>query len=1226
MTHRLCRTLLVNAGTNQRIPSSRITAVDPRGGAAVLGDNGVGKTSTLQIVPLFFGHSPSQIVSAGQGMEPMIRFLLPTDASAIVFEYQRGLKDSDIRLAVIRRRPDDPDTPFYRLYNCGFRKDLFVRDGRFLADEETQLQATSFGISTTGKLSTAEHRSVILAVPSNTKERERLRRFSLEFSYGPRSLDNLDRLVAAMVKKHVKFTDIVQVAVGLVQQDIGQGSDRSRLVFRQGKAPIERWLRNRASVAAAFKLEGEVLDLGSDLKEYRAAESRFRSRRADVDALKEARTHERTAVAGAIDLLEKDRQSALEREEVERTELAEASRVANQEAIRSKHFYDASESQESFFERERAGYWESQIEGLPTLRLNRQSLVRQLDAAEAAHADATSRYEGMRQDLRNRAADRRLGIETSKQPHHRRLTQALAQIGDSEKEASTQATALRDGQRDSLDADKAPLLEQRGAWGGRKGEPAASREALDALSEANAKRHRHTGNRSSIVDSVARAKSKDEAAKRDGLQLDAAIRAAQTRLQELIEAAAEARGRMNPQPGSFLAKLRGHSDDDWRRDLAKVIDPRLLEREDLDPVHAEESARTLYGWGLRTSVISTPDWVDNESAKRIADDADSRVGAAKAHLEALQARVSTVVRAQKEAEQAVQVAEATLATHDANTPEVDAAFERATHRVNTERNAATATAEAEMNRLSATIQAIEEQVRSLKATYAVQLEQIRLSHAAQRLEAQATHDVAIAKIDESLKTLDDEVKRQEAAIDAQLAEHLSAQGVDPQRLLELREKVKAINRQTDELESKESLVERWRTWQAEGGSARVKQLLAVAERAQEAAREATGKLTSFDVEAEKARSRYETAKQDKSIRRDAIDDDLQVLTGLEDEFGSYQAVGASVIDPSTTVKELRGKVHAERQKIDNLERTITSTTGKLMVKLTTEDSAVRDLIEASMAGASEGPIGRAQELCSAYRLIGPQVATDVNRSLSVLLANIGAFHKSISNFEREVKAFNVRLQTGLSAVRFERIKDLRVDLVTNFDTLGFYKKLSRMDEVARQHASEYGKDLSRDLPSDEVTQAVGAFLSVLGGDGALEVNLASHITLRGSVTDNGVRKEFRRESEFESISSTGLTTLVKVTLMTGLLNTIRGSDQVYVPWVTDEVGTIDPGNFVALMQMLKDNWIDVMTASPELGPTQHALFARRYLFEDKGRIREYVPAGGLPQTHVPASPEVEVQA
>jgi len=1226
MTHRLCRTLLVNAGTNQRIPSSRITAVDPRGGAAVLGDNGVGKTSTLQIVPLLFGHPPSQIVSAGQGLEPMIRFLLPTDASAIVFEYQRGPRDSDTRLAVIRRRPDDPDTPFYRLYNCGFRKDLFVREGRFLADDETQLQATALGISTTRKLSTAEHRSVILAVPSNTKEREHLRRFSLEFSYGPKSLDNLDRLVAAMVKKHVKFTDIVQVAVGLVQQDIGHGSDRSRLVFRHGKAPIERWLRNRASVAAAFKVEGEVLDLTDDLKEFRAAESRFRARRADVEALKQARALERTQVANAIELLEKERQTSLEREEAERLVVAGEAKSASQAALRSKEAYNEAEAQASLFERERAAHWETQLQELPTLRLTGKGLTQQLEVAEAAHAAATSRYEALRRELRDRTANRRLEIETSKQPHRERLAQALAQISDAEEEAKTQATELRDAQRDGLETDRAPLLEERGAWDSRKREPAASKEAIEALRTANEKRHRHNENRSPIVEVLARAKADDLEAKRSGVQLDADIRAAQTRLQESIDMAMEARGRLNPQPGSLLAKLRGHTDDEWRRDLAKVIDPGLLDREDLDPVHAEESTRTLYGWGLRTSAIATPDWVDNESAKRIADDADARMGAAKANLEALQSKVSAVARAQKDAEQRVQVAEAALSTHDANTPEVNAAFERATHRVHAEKNASTATAEAELNRVKAAIQAIDEQLNGLKSSHAAQIEQIRTSHAAQRQQVQTAHDTAIVAIEESLETLTAEAERQEARINEQLAEHLSNEGVDPQRLFELRKGVAAIRQQMEELEAKESLVARWRAWQADGGSVKVQQLLAAAQRDQEASQVATAKLTRFEADAEAARVRYEASKHDKISRRDAIDDDVSVLTGLEGEFDSYQAVGASVIDPATTVKELRGKVHAERQNIDNLERTITSATSKLMVKLTSEDSAVRDLIEASMAGASEGPIGRAQELCTAYRLIGPQVATDVNRTLSALLANIGAFHKSISDFEREVKAFNERLRTGLKAVRFERIQDVDIDLVTNFETLGFYKKLSRMNEVARQHASEYGKDPSRDLPSDEVTQAIGAFLSVLGGDGALEVNLASHITLRGSVTDNGVRKHFKRESEFESISSTGLTTLVKVTLMTGLLNTIRGSDQVYVPWVTDEVGTIDPGNFVALMQMLKDNWIDVMTASPELGPTQHALFARRYLFEDKGRIREYVLAGGPQASPAPAASNMEVQA
>lgn len=84
--YQLCRMLLINAGTTMHVSSAHITAIDPRGGAAVLGDNGVGKTTTLRFLPLFFGHLPSQIVAAGHGQEAMIRFVIPTDGSAIAFE------------------------------------------------------------------------------------------------------------------------------------------------------------------------------------------------------------------------------------------------------------------------------------------------------------------------------------------------------------------------------------------------------------------------------------------------------------------------------------------------------------------------------------------------------------------------------------------------------------------------------------------------------------------------------------------------------------------------------------------------------------------------------------------------------------------------------------------------------------------------------------------------------------------------------------------------------------------------------------------------------------------------------------------------------------------------------------------------------------------------------------------------------------------------------------
>ena len=76
-----------------------------------------------------------------------------------------------------------------------------------------------------------------------------------------------------------------------------------------------------------------------------------------------------------------------------------------------------------------------------------------------------------------------------------------------------------------------------------------------------------------------------------------------------------------------------------------------------------------------------------------------------------------------------------------------------------------------------------------------------------------------------------------------------------------------------------------------------------------------------------------------------------------------------------------------------------------------------------------------------------------------------------------------------------------------------------------------------------------------------------------------------------------------------MLNMIRGSEEVYIPWVTDEVGKFDPGNFRTLMEMLGENRIDVVTASPKLTIAEFRHFERCYVFSDRGRIARYA----LPQ-------------
>jgi DNA repair exonuclease SbcCD ATPase subunit len=1211
MKYQLRLMVLLNAGTNQDAPSGRITAIDPRGGAAVLGENGVGKTTTLRILPLFFGHLPSQIVSSGQGQEPMVRYILPTDASAIAFEYQRGPEEADLRLAVIRRRSDLPDVPFYRLYRCGFRKELFVSDGRFLDDEETQVKATALGIMTTGKLSTPEYRSVILRTPASSKEKDKLRRHSLEWSYGPKGLDNLDRLVAAMVKKHINFADIVQVAVGLVQQDLGHGSERAKLTFKQGRGHIEHWLRNREACAEAFKLAPKLEELENMLSSHRAAEGHLRSCRTDTNAVRAARVGEQTALAAAIEKMGAARQAAVATQLAERVGLLDTATKANEDSTSAKEAFDGQAEHAARYEKERAEHWEGLISELPSLRQQKRQLENQVTTAESEKAEATTKYERLKNEAAtatNRLVSER---EQEKQPHRDRLALTIEQVGEAEEVARALAEEQAGARQDHLIATLEPLIAQKATWQARKDAPAASNEAAGALDLASGRLDTHKDERSDAADTLSALKAEEGQARQAFTDQERTLREARAQLATANAAFEAAQVHLNPTPGTFLAALRQHGDDAWKRALAKVVNPALLERDDLNPTAVEDAAQTIYGWQLDTGILAVPGWADDALARQAVIDAQTNVGAAQAHHASMGEDLAGKGRLVKAAEQATGLAQAALDVLVRQSESLKTQLATAKQRVESEKRQSQTLADGEMSRLGQAIATVRAQQKTAKTELLAELATVKRTHEQLRGEARTLHDDALADIDKGIRRLKAELETTLKDLTDQLDEHLSVAGVDVKRLAALKSQVATLGRDIEERDAKVAMVDSWRKWVAEGGTTRLEALRSTAERAKSESQRATTKLSEFDAASAKAALQYDAQLDAKTRRQTDVLDELKVLDSLENEFGNYQAIGASVIDTSIKARELRGQVQAARADLDAAVESVTRRFGSLRSTLTSKESAVKELVELSLAAVPDAnQILRAEELCRCYKQIGPQVANDVNLVLKTLLANIGAFQKDIQSFEKEVSSFNKRLQAGLTAVRcFERIKDLRLDIITNFDNLGFYKKLARMDDIVRQHANERGKDPSRDLPSDETARALGEFMSVLGTDGSVEVTLSSHITLKGSVTDNGKHKEFKRASELENISSEGLTSLVLITLMTALLNTVRGAEPVHVPWVTDEVGKFDPKNFRALMNMLRDNHIDVVTASPELGSSQQAMFARHYLFEDRGRIREFVPRG-----------------
>jgi len=1205
MAFQLRRMVLVNAGTNKGRPSGLFASIDPRGGAAVVGANGVGKTSTLRLIPLFFGHPTSQVVALNQGQEG-VRFILPSPTSAICFEYQRGSDaPEDLRLAVMRPRAD-ADAPEYRIFPCGFRKELFVQDNHFVTDDVTCAIALKDGIAPTSKLNTAEYRSVILGSRSFSKEHKKLLAYARQYSFGPRELPNLDKLVATMVKDGVRFEDLVQVAVGLIELERG-GDQRQRLTFRQQRRHLEDWLRNldaaRIAVAAqprATTLSGMCLDLNTLEREWRNLHHEAlvvtQARRQD----KEAEEHQLAALNAA-------RADEVRHASARQAQLENEAGEAGRDAGRAKSAYDTARGEQLQFEQEEAQRWSLRLEELGPLQASRAGLESRIAAATRSASGISTQYRKEESNMQESAARERTAAEARKKPVHDEFERDQQSIDAAErtqlKDLSTEILAVRTELQ-----DKAALLqEQVGRLRGEAQNPPRPQSLEKALSDARQRRDNHVSDMRRHANQVHDALRVETQVRRNFEQAELTVADSRRRLAEAHETLQAAQSQLRPADGTLLSALRAHGGEQWKVDLARVIDSRLLQRTDLQPLPpSDDAVDSLYGWRLATTQIEPPAWSDDARLREALAQAQESLKAAETvrdNASARLARVSAELEAAEQAHREVQAEESVLAARDHALKD---AVEDAESALQTALRAAREQAGAELTKSEAALRKLRDELAALDRDQSTRASAISNMHKERLAAARQRRDDALQAIGLAIAQIDEGLSQRMREIKAQEDQHLKAEGIDVATVSALQSEIDDCMEMIRALKLKEPIVANWKLWSAAGGEVKVVGLRDAAERQVQQANEAAARVEDHRAlmqDSQKAHDRAAGAHRD---RIEQLATDLQLLEALPEMFGDYAPTAYEGVDLTQRGAAVKQKVRLKHDELRRAMRDLESAFNSLYKDLTARESTTRDLVERHLAEAGQSTYARAVALVSASRRVDSQVIPELRNTLQTVLANIGAFNKSILGFEREVSAFNSRLQEALREVkRFDRVDELHLNIVADFESLHFYKKLRHMDTVVREHQASATD--SNALPPPATAEALRDFLGVMAADGTLEVNLGAHISLSGSVVENGNLKVFRRPAELGGVSSNGLTGLILITLLIGLVNTVRRGDDVCIPWVTDEVGKFDPSNFAALIRMLADNRIDVITASPALDMTHFVHFAHRYVFEDNGVVCHYAP-------------------
>ncbi len=1206
---------LINAKTSGKACSGRITELDPRGGAAITGSNGVGKTTTLQLLPLFFGHSPNQIAPVGENRESMLRFVLPHPECAIAYEYQRGDDPADVCLVVLRRQPQS-DAPEYRFFEGPLQKEYFVSkdaegDGEvFLGDAASAEAATKLGKPPSAKHTSAHYRNVILNTIGVGKDADSRRQEARRFSFSNKRLPYLDRLVAAVVKEHINFADFTEVAASIVTDRMGglnaPGAGKYPQL-RQSKEQIERWLRDRDGADRALKLKPTIDALREALGKNQQQEIILGQKRADVQHLRRVNEQIRDQATSAINDLTKQRNAAIQafNSENERHDglvnVAEAAeRIAGDK-------YRALKNLKLSLEESDAAGWAEKTQQLPALQVQASSQRELIDTLQAQAQGIAQHYDLQIGAIHTKTATTAIKMKDGKEAATQSCDAEIALLDEQETAALQSLNDKHGIELESVRIDVDGLVQKVADANSRRVNPMVEPEIEERLTHARTVWDEHQEALINAQGKLAVLATALQESKNNWDGLERQVQTQKQRVRATEQALNQARARIQPADGSLHAALLASADEQWRETLARVIDPSLLSRTDLHG-HVVDDGSNLYGWAINLDAIEAPAWSQGEMLDKELETSKREESAAKVKLTELEEAFTLAEKRRLAAVEVHDQQKAHVGVIEAKSVTLKAHLKACEEGLNQAKLTAKALAEQQHSALVQELDTARARQKQANSTYEIAIRDEKTTFFDARGQARTRRDQKCRDIDTNVRDFERQqnalIKEAEEARDRELAD----KGVDTVKLNNLKNQHAQVSNDIREINKHADFVRGWVDWLNSQGPAKFVDAQAVLDRAKtavETARDNHDKLKNSHKKTIAHIGGQET-ERNKSLTN--ANREIDTLMDADRLLADFSASGRSTLTSDSFAAELKGScrtaldVYAEVQrdiriKFQRAERELCE------VECSTKEFAIGVLNEADQDNSG---VGRAARMVRLYDRIPREVVVNVNTSLSTILENISEYRKTIQTFESEVKRFNNELQTGLKRVSrsFERFADFTASVVTDFDKIDFIGKLKLLDDVVLDHRAQHHASYSIHVPSAHTAEALRTFMTALAS-GTMEINLGQHITLSGSVTDDGNFKTFHSETQLEQISSNGLTAIALIILLSGLLNVIRGSESIYIPWGTDEVDRFDPGNFQRLMQMLQNNLIDVVTASPSLTPAAYEHFAKRYVFQAHGVIAEY---------------------
>lgn len=1206
-----------------------------QGNAALTGPNGAGKTTMVKAILLFSGTPPGRIPT-GDGKRKFLAYYFPNDTSLVVFCYANHRREE--RLVVFYKTADGLRA---RMFRCGLRDELFFEGAgasiSYVPPSQFKTRAAGLGIPHSNVLTQADAIAAMSGHLGASLDHRKI--FGNEAS--PRDF--------SMVPPGSRLGDIAEICKAVEErhstlQQLAEGTARSAMISSK-LVPVDQ-----AELVLSMKIDPALASLLPSMQGVSAANaaaSEF-DKASDAHVRTERALAWRAAARAAFEGLA--RRLAARLEEIERSKsnlkasgasdadnlnahIAKSKNQSTQDGFSAEDFRQKSKAktvQGESFRRKDAPKWRDKQSDRPLVLARIEQSIAEREALEGKSAEAAAEYRKRHLEEHEARAslDKDCAHADARTLDEQTSAQRRALESDRDKhlqEAEAQAhPAIDHLARKATQADVDFQTEARLAKN-----PTASAEAETDLRQAHdGLAHAH--------DKLAEATHKKSLADQDSFASRVSLTQARDTLARAQEATKARKSEWDktlawasPDPASPLAVIRATAPGAAEALLATLSERALLDGRVLSFDQAARS--TWLGLDIDIEKLCAPpsgpaareESIEHaESRSRLAfDNAHDLERSLRASADEREGDANQANARRAVASNLAQNAQSNLEMARVDKIDKEAKLRKA-------QNQAKSLAEARVQAARASAENAKRAADSARAHLDRLLKGMRGEFETKLRRLDAAKELGHAELDKRRKVAQETLASHKESVERQIQTSLRQSGVDPDKIQAKRREIDSLNKELADIERHEPLAREWTVW-VESTEPSI----------------ANDDENAMDLE-RSSRAHADLARAMEAQLHELLLAARREIQSLEDEGAILFSQKRLCFEKMSQIVEIGS---ADASTVATLEGLEPQHLIQLHHAKTAELSTAREERKISLLKCHEAfqrhrgsppdkfwderkngePAAATVDAaegywCEAYSVWHREGGGETHlKALTSHARSLGAevaeHLRRLVHFKLECAKTGRRIGGGLKAAaenaqnggaRFKSVRDLTIAVECELGTLPYFAHLSL---AASEH--EAWMESKEPAPPESLLKSLASLVEHARGTSFLRAQLDELVIISGSVVEVGKTKRFSTKQGISNLSSNGLSYLIVLMVQLAFLNQARANcAELRVVWALDELRDLDNDNVMALLQLLRENRVDLVCAFPDPdSPILQDQIRHIYSAKTDGTLSVVVPAKSFTQ-------------